>query len=82
MCPCWGSRTTRNSSHLRGAADGPPLIRRVLHDDAYTSWSETGVDLGADGRLVTTVTSTSTGAAMPGTSSNSLWGGRWSPAIP
>jgi agmatinase len=41
-----------NSSHLRGAADGPPLIRRVLHDDAYTSWSETGVDLGADGRLV------------------------------
>ena len=41
-----------NSSFLRGAADAPPLIRRELFCDAYSMWSETGVDLGAEGRLV------------------------------
>lgn len=34
-----------NSSWLRGAAEAPPLIRRELASDAYSSWSETGFDL-------------------------------------
>jgi arginase len=34
-----------NSSHLRGSADAPALIRRELHSDAHSSWSETGFDL-------------------------------------
>ncbi|RUX46860.1 MAG: agmatinase [Mesorhizobium sp.] len=34
-----------NSSWLRGAAEAPPLIRRELTNDAYSSWSETGFDL-------------------------------------
>ncbi|WP_309092798.1 arginase family protein [Phenylobacterium sp.] len=37
-----------NSSYLRGPAQAPPLIRRELFSDAYSLWSETGVDLGAD----------------------------------
>ncbi|HTE56299.1 MAG TPA: agmatinase [Kofleriaceae bacterium] len=41
-----------NSSFLKGAAEAPALIRRELHSDAYSIWSETGVDLGAAGRLV------------------------------
>ncbi|TWI01842.1 agmatinase [Luteimonas cucumeris] len=41
-----------NSSYLKGAADAPALIRQELHSDAYSIWSETGVDLGAEGRLV------------------------------
>ncbi len=41
-----------NSSFLKGAAEAPPLIRRELHCDAYSLWSETGVDLGAAGRLI------------------------------
>lgn len=40
-----------NSSYLRGAAEGPDPIRRELHNDAYSLWSETGVDLGVPGRL-------------------------------
>lgn len=38
-----------NSSFLRGAALAPAAIRRELHSDAYSIWSETGIDL--DGRL-------------------------------
>lgn len=34
-----------NSSYLHGAAAAPPLIRRELHSDAHSSWSETGFDL-------------------------------------
>ncbi|ODA94480.1 agmatinase [Mesorhizobium sp. SEMIA 3007] len=34
-----------NSSHLRGSADAPALIRRELPGDAHSSWSETGFDL-------------------------------------
>ncbi|AZO31180.1 agmatinase [Mesorhizobium sp. M1B.F.Ca.ET.045.04.1.1] len=34
-----------NSSYLRGPAEAPPLIRRELASDAYTSWSEIGFDL-------------------------------------
>jgi arginase len=41
-----------NSSFMRGAAEAPPLVRRELHSDASSIWSETGVDLGAPGRLV------------------------------
>jgi arginase len=40
-----------NSSYLRGPAEAPPLIRRELVCDAYSMWSETGVDLGVAGRL-------------------------------
>jgi arginase len=41
-----------NSSFMKGAAEGPDLIRRELHCDAYSIWSESGIDLGAAGRLV------------------------------
>jgi arginase len=41
-----------NSSFMRGAAEAPDLIRRELHCDAYSMWSETGVDLGVAGRLM------------------------------
>ncbi len=41
-----------NSSFLRGAALAPAAIRQELYSDAYSSWSETGIDLGAPGRLV------------------------------
>lgn len=40
------------SSFLRGPAEAPPLIRRELLSDAYSIWTETGIDLGAAGRLV------------------------------
>lgn len=39
-----------NSSFLKGPAEAPPLIRRELGSDAYSRWSETGVDL--EGRLL------------------------------
>lgn len=41
-----------NSSFMKGASDAPALIRRELHSDAHSIWSETGVDLGASGRLI------------------------------
>lgn len=41
-----------NSSFMRGPAEAPPLIRRELASDAYSLWTETGVDLGAEGRIV------------------------------
>src|ERR1700674_647356 len=41
-----------NSSFMKGSAEAPALIRRELHTDAYTSWSETGVDLSAEGRIM------------------------------
>lgn len=40
-----------NSSFMRGAAEAPPLIRRELVSDAYSSWSESKIDIGAAGRL-------------------------------
>jgi agmatinase len=40
-----------NSSYLRGAAQAPPLIRRALHSESSNHWTETGVDLGAQGVL-------------------------------
>ena len=33
------------SSYQRGAAEAPPLIRRELHSDAYTDFSETGIQI-------------------------------------
>jgi arginase len=41
-----------NSSFMKGAAEAPALIRRELYSDAYSQWSETGVDLGAEGRII------------------------------
>ena len=38
-----------NSSWLRGAAGAPPIIRVALTSDASNPWTETGVDLGAEG---------------------------------
>jgi arginase len=40
-----------NSSFLKGPSEAPPLIRRELNCDAYSLWSETGIDLGSEGRL-------------------------------
>ena len=41
-----------NSSYLRGAAEAPARIRAHLFCDAYSTWSETGFDLGAPGAVV------------------------------
>ena len=41
-----------NSSFMKGPAEAPPLIRRELQSDCYSSWTETGIDLGVAGRLV------------------------------
>jgi arginase len=38
-----------NSSHLRGPAGAPPLIREAFLSDSSNAWSETGVDLSAPG---------------------------------
>jgi arginase len=40
-----------NSSWLKGPAEAPALIRRELHSDGHTSWSESGVDLSLKGRF-------------------------------
>src|SRR2546422_1645735 len=40
-----------SSSFLKGTAAAPPLIRQALHSPAGNLWTETGVDLGADGAL-------------------------------
>jgi len=40
-----------SSSFLRGTAAAPPVIRQALHSPAGNPWTETGVDLGADGAL-------------------------------
>lgn len=41
-----------NSSYMKGPAEAPALVRRELECDAYSLWSETGVDLGVAGRFV------------------------------
>jgi arginase len=38
-----------NSSWLRGAAGAPPIIRVAFACDSSNLWTETGVDLGAEG---------------------------------
>jgi agmatinase len=40
-----------SSSFLRGAAAAPALIRQALHSPAGNPWTETGVDLSANGLL-------------------------------
>lgn len=40
-----------NSSFLRGPAEAPPLIRGELWSDVANTWTETGVDIGVEGRL-------------------------------
>ena len=40
-----------NSSFMKGPAEAPALIQRELHCDAYSIWSETGIDLSVPGRL-------------------------------
>jgi arginase len=41
-----------NSSFMQGASEAPPHIRRELFSDCYSSWSETGIDIAAPGRLI------------------------------
>jgi arginase len=41
-----------NSSFMKGPAEAPALIRRELHSDAYSMWSETGIDFSVAGRLI------------------------------
>src|SRR5215813_8421511 len=41
-----------NSSYMKGASEAPALIRRELHSDAYSMWSETGFDFSVAGRLM------------------------------
>ena len=41
-----------NSFLMKGPSEAPPLIRRELHSEAYSLWTETGVDLGTEGRFV------------------------------
>ena len=38
-----------NSSWLRGAAGAPPIIRVAFNSISSNSWTETGVDLSAEG---------------------------------
>jgi agmatinase len=38
-----------NSSFMRGAAEGPPLIRQAFYSDSSNLWTESGLDLGAPG---------------------------------
>lgn len=40
-----------NSSFMRGAAEAPPLIRRKFFCDAYSNFSESGVDTAARGLI-------------------------------
>ena len=44
-----GFRYDENSSFMKGPADAPPQIRAAFRSDASNFWSETGVDLGAEG---------------------------------
>jgi arginase len=41
-----------NSSFMKGASEAPLHIRRELLSDCYSSWSETGIDVCAPGRLI------------------------------
>ena len=46
-----GAPSDANSSFLRGAAAAPREIRAALHSPPANLWTETGVDLGVEGRL-------------------------------
>lgn len=47
-----GIPNDEHSSSLRGSAAGPAAIRKELHCDLYSSWSECGINLAEEGRLV------------------------------
>jgi arginase len=40
-----------SSSHLRGPAEAPPLIRAALHSTHWNNWTEGGQDLSREGLL-------------------------------
>jgi arginase len=44
-----GFRYDENSSFMKGAADAPPQIRAAFRSEASNLFSESGVDLGAEG---------------------------------
>ncbi len=46
-----GVPNDENSSFKRGSAAGPAHIRREMFSDALTDWSETGVQVLAEGRI-------------------------------
>lgn len=46
-----GVPNDENSSFMKGPAEAPAAIRRELHSDVYSNWSESGIDLAVDGRL-------------------------------
>jgi arginase len=41
-----------NSSFMKGPAEAPAHIRREFRSDAYSNWSETGIDLSAAGGII------------------------------
>ena len=41
-----------SSSYLRGPAEAPPAIREAFRSPSANSWTELGVDLGADGAMM------------------------------
>jgi agmatinase len=41
-----------NSSFMKGPAEAPERIRNEFRSHAYSSWSETGIDLGVPGMVV------------------------------
>ena len=41
-----------NSSFMKGPALAPPKIREALWSDAYSQWTETGIDLGVPGCVI------------------------------
>ncbi len=40
-----------NSSYMRGASSAPPLIRETFHCYSTNTWSESGIDIGAESVL-------------------------------
>ena len=47
-----GICSDENSSHLKGAASAPPLIRKALYSGSSNLTAENGVSLAANSRLV------------------------------
>lgn len=57
-----------NSSFMKDSSEAPPNIRRELFSDCYSSWSETGIDISAPGRLIDHGDIQFDGSADPGMS--------------
>ncbi len=70
-----------NSSFMKGASEAPALVRRELHSDAYSMWSETGIDFCVTGRLIDHGDIQFDSALIRGISSSGMWGAPWSQAI-